>query len=80
MPWEVCISPGAHQYLFSTDGVTGKIYKMELSGMVLGYAQTSLGHGEDDTGDLLHAIACPSANVLYLGWASLWDVQKVTIH
>jgi DNA-binding beta-propeller fold protein YncE len=80
MPWEVCVSPGPHQYLFSTDGVTGKIYKMELSGKIVGYAQTSLGHGEDDTGDLLHAIACPSANVLYLGSASLWDVQKVTIH
>jgi DNA-binding beta-propeller fold protein YncE len=80
MPWEVCVSPGPHQYLFSTDGVTGKIYKMDLNGKVLGWAQTSLGHGEDDTGDLIHGIACPSANVVYLGSASMWDVQKVTIH
>jgi hypothetical protein len=80
MPWEVCISPGAPQYLFTADGSTGKIYKLSLDGKVLGWAQTSLGHGEDDTGDLIHAIACPSAKVLYLGSASMWDVQKITIN
>jgi hypothetical protein len=80
MPWEVCVSPGPTQYLFTGDGITGKIYKMNLDGKVLGWAQTSLGHGEDDTGDLVHAIACPSANLLYIGSASMWDVQKVTIH
>jgi DNA-binding beta-propeller fold protein YncE len=80
MPWEVCVSPGSPQYLFTGDGATGKIYKLSLNGKVLGWAQTSLGHGEDSTGDLVHAIACPSANVLYLGSASMWDVQKITIH
>lgn len=80
MPWEVCINPGSHQYLFTGDGTTGKIYKLSLSGNVLGWAQTSLGHGEDDTGDLIHALACPTANLLYLGSASMWDVQKVTLH
>jgi hypothetical protein len=80
MPWEVCVSPGSPQYLFTADGSTGKIYKLSLKGRVLGWAQTSLGHGEDSTGDLVHAIACPSAKTLYLGSASLWDVQKITIH
>ncbi|MGH9447611.1 MAG: peptidyl-alpha-hydroxyglycine alpha-amidating lyase family protein [Terriglobia bacterium] len=80
MPWEVCVSPGSPQYLFTADGSTGKIYKLSLNGEVLGWAQTSLGHGEDSTGDLIHAIACPSAKVLYLGSASLWDVQKITVH
>ena len=79
MPWEVCISPGSPQYLFTGDGITGKIYKLTLDGKVVGMAQTSLGHGEDDTGDLIHAIACPNARTLYLGSASLWDVQKITI-
>ena len=79
MPWEVCITPGSEQYLFTGDGTTGKLFKLSLSGKVLGWAQTSLGHGEDDTGDLIHAIACPSANLLYLGSASMLDVQKVTI-
>jgi len=80
MPWEVCVSPGPTQYLFTGDGITGKIFKLSLDGKVLGWAQTSLGHGEDDTGDLVHAIACPSANQLFVGSASMWDVQKVTIH
>lgn len=80
MPWDLCITSGSPQYLFTGDGTTGKIFKLSLDGKVLGWAQTGLGHGEDDTGDLVHAIACPSANVLYIGSASMWDVQKVTIH
>lgn len=79
MPWEVCVSPGSPQYLFTGDGTTGKIFKLNMDGKVLGWAQTSLGHGEDNTGDLIHAIACPSAKALYLGSASMWDVQKVII-
>ena len=78
-PWGICVSPGSPQYLFSADGTTGKMYKMDLSGRVLGWAQTSLGHGEDDTGRLVHEISCASSNVVYLGSAVLWNVQKVTI-
>ena len=41
-PWAICISPGAHQYLYSSnsnetnsmDG--GEIYRLELDGTVLG--------------------------------------------
>ncbi len=78
-PWALCITSGSPQYLFTGDGTTGKIYKLTLDGKVIGMAQTSLGHGEDDTGDLIHSIACPNPNTLYLGSASLWDVQKITI-
>ena len=41
-PWTVCISPGAHQYLFSSNsnGIgnfdNGEIYKMELDGKIVG--------------------------------------------
>ena len=80
VPWELCISPGSPQFLFSADGTTGKVYELTLSGKVVGMAQTSLGHGEDSTGDLVHAIACPDSRTLYLGSASLWDVQKIEIH
>lgn len=79
MPWELCISPGSPQYLFTGDGTNGKIYKLTLNGKVVGMGQTSLGHGEDDTGDLVHAIACPDSRTLYLGSASMWDVQRITI-
>jgi DNA-binding beta-propeller fold protein YncE len=74
-PWALCVSPS--QFLFSGDG-NGKLYKLSLDGKVLGWAQTDLEHGQ--AGDLIHSIACPSDNVLYLGSASMWDVQKITIH
>ncbi len=41
-PWAICISPGAHQYLFSSNSNppdsfdNGEIYKMELDGKLLG--------------------------------------------
>src|ERR1700733_7374351 len=46
-PWEVCVTPGPHQYLYSSNSnpdnnnaeiaaVTGDIYKMELDGTVVG--------------------------------------------
>jgi hypothetical protein len=79
VPWELCITPGPRQVLFTADGTTGKVYELTLDGKVIGMAQTSLGHGEDSTGDLVHAIACPDSRTLYLGSASLWDVQKITI-
>jgi hypothetical protein len=78
-PWGVCVSPGTPQYLFSGDGTTGKIYKMDMDGKLLGWAQTSLGQGEDDAGRLIHQIHCESANVIYKGSAILWQVEKITI-
>ena len=78
-PWSVCVTPGSPQYLFSGDGTTGRIYKMDLNGKLLGWAQTSLGRGEDDTGRLIHMLHCDSANVIYKGSAVLWNVEKITI-
>jgi hypothetical protein len=73
-PWAICVSPG--QFLFTGDG-NGKLYKLSLDGKVLGWAQTGVGKGQ--AGDLVHSIACPSDNVVYIGSASLWDAQKITI-
>jgi hypothetical protein len=78
-PWGICVTPGSPQYLFSGDGTTGKIYKLDMSGKVLGWAQTSLGQGEDDAGRLIHQIHCESPNVIYKGSAILWQVEKITI-
>ncbi len=36
-------------------------------------------HGAEDTGDLIHSMDCRSPNTVYIGSASMWDVQKVTI-
>ena len=75
-PWSVCTTPGPNQVLFSGDG-NGKIYKMDLDGKLLGWAQTSLGHGQ--SGCLIHEIHCESDTVIYKGDCSTWTVEKITI-
>jgi sugar lactone lactonase YvrE len=75
-PWSVCVSPGATQYLFSGDG-NGKLYKMDLNGKLLGWAQTSQGHGQ--AGCLIHELHCESDTVIYKGDCSTWTVEKITI-
>jgi hypothetical protein len=76
-PWSVCVSPGATQYLYSGDGFTGKIYKFDMSGKLLGWAQTSLGHGQNSC--LIHEIHCESDKVVYKGDCSTWTVEKISI-
>ena len=77
-PWTVCTTPPGPtpQYLFSGDG-NGKIYKLDLDGNLLGWAQTSRGHGQ--AGCLIHEIHCDSDTVIYKGDCSTWTVEKITI-
>jgi hypothetical protein len=75
-PWSMCMTPGPTQYLFSGDG-NGKIYKLDLNGNLLGWAQTGLGHGQ--SGCLVHELHCESENVIYKGDCSTWTVEKITI-
>jgi streptogramin lyase len=75
-PWSVCVSPGQTQYLFSGDG-NGKLYKVDLNGNLVGWAQTSEGHGQ--TGCLVHELHCESDTVIYKGDCSTWTVEKITI-
>ena len=75
-PWTVCTNPGPNQFLFSGDG-NGKIYKFSLDGKLQGWAQTSLGHGQN--GCLIHELHCESETVLYKGDCSTWTVEKITI-
>lgn len=75
-PWSVCVSPGPTQYLYSGDSA-GKIFKLDLNGTLIGWAQTSEGHGQ--TSCLVHELHCESENVLYKGDCSAWLVEKITI-
>src|SRR2546422_3349890 len=75
-PWSLCTSPGSTQYLFSGDG-NGKLYKADLNGNLLGWAQTSQGHGQ--SGCLIHELHCESENIIYKGDCSTWTVEKITI-
>jgi hypothetical protein len=74
---EVCTTKGQTPYLYSGDGNTGKIYKVDTDGKLLGWAQTSLGHGQSSC--LIHAIHCESETIIYKGDCSTWTVEKITV-
>jgi hypothetical protein len=87
-PWAVCISPGPHQYLFSSNSnpdnnnsqimaVTGEIYKMELDGTVLGkFGRPGKQLGEFST---VHEIDCRNPNELLVSEIIGWRVQKLVL-
>lgn len=77
-PWAICITPGSHQYLYSSDSdATGRIYKLDLEGNVLGYFG-SKGKRADQFG-WVHEISCPSENELYVGEILNWRVERLTL-
>jgi hypothetical protein len=84
-PWAVCITPGQHQYLYSSNstGTTdmnenGEIYKMELDGRILG----KFGKGGKQLKEFMavHELDCRNDNEVYAGEISNWRVQKLTLH
>lgn len=83
-PWAICISPGAHQYLFSSnsngtgDMENGEIYKMELDGKIIGKFG-SAGKLLKEFGSV-HEIDCRNPNELVVGEITNWRVQKLTLH
>ena len=83
-PWAVCISPGPHQYLFSSnsngtsDMENGEIYKMELDGKILGKFGTA-GKLLKEFGSV-HEIDCRNPNEILVGEITNWRVQKLTLH
>jgi hypothetical protein len=84
-PAAICISPGAHQYLYSSNSnppdnidVDGEIYKMELSGKIIGKFGKA-GKLPKEFG-AVNAISCRADNELYVGELGNWRVQKLTLH
>jgi hypothetical protein len=84
-PAAICISPGAHQYLFSSNSNAsndldhgGEIYKLELNGTVVGkFGQA--GKGPRDFGTVT-GIDCRNPNALYVAEFGNWRVTKVDLH
>jgi len=87
-PWAVCISPGPHQYLYSSNSnpdnnnsliaaQTGEIYKMELDGTVIG----KFGHAGKQLGEFstVHEIDCRNPNELLVSEIIAWRVQKLVL-
>jgi NHL repeat len=83
-PYAICITPGPHQYMYSsnsnpsTSRENGEIYKMELDGKILGKFGTA-GTQLKEFGTV-HEIDCRSENEVYVGEITNWRVQKLTLH
>lgn len=83
-PQAICISPGAHQYLFASNSnpvndidAGGEIYKLELSGTVVGkFGRAGRVLKEFNAAN---AIDCRSANQLYVAEMGNWRVQKINL-
>lgn len=83
-PRAICISPGAHPYLYSSNSNdpnsmdNGEIYKMELDGTVVGkFGRAGKLMKEFGT---VNEIDCRKANELVVGELTNWRVQKLTLH
>ena len=76
-PWAICITPGSTQFLYVSDAVPGRLYKLTLDGKVLG----TLGEAgrEPKQFGWIHQIACPSENELYVAELLNWRLQKLTL-
>jgi hypothetical protein len=77
-PWTICITPGPHQVLYTSDAYPGRVYKLSLDGKVLGVLGES-GKQLKQFG-WIHEIACPSENELYVAELLNWRVQKLILH
>jgi hypothetical protein len=88
-PWAVCVSPGPHQYLFSSNSwpdtndsrvapTSGEIYKMELDGTVVGkFGKAGKKLGQFST---VHEIDCRNPDQLLVSEITAWRVQKILLH
>jgi DNA-binding beta-propeller fold protein YncE len=84
-PAAICITPGSRQVLYSSSSnppenidVDGEIYKLDLSGKVLGkFGKAGKVAKEFGT---VNAIDCRSENDLYVAEIGNWRVQKLALH
>jgi outer membrane protein assembly factor BamB len=84
-PWAVCVTPGPHQYLYSSNSnpnnsnpeasaVTGEIYKMELDGTIIGkFGKAGKLPGQLST---VHEMDCRNDNEVTVAEITGWRVQR----
>jgi streptogramin lyase len=83
-PSALCITPGAHQFLYSSNSNdpetldNGEIYKLELDGRVVGKFGRA-GKLPKEFG-MVNSIDCRSENELLVGELTNWRVQKLALH
>jgi hypothetical protein len=86
--WSVCVSPGPHQYLFTSNSNpngngpgtwenTGEIYKMELDGTIVG----RFGHASKEFGgfQVVHMMDCRNPDQILVAEIESWRVQKLML-
>jgi DNA-binding beta-propeller fold protein YncE len=84
-PSAICITPGLHQYIYSSNSnppedidTGGEIYKLELDGRIVGkFGRAGKLPKEFGT---VNAIDCRSESELYVGEIGNWRVQKLALH
>jgi len=79
-PWAICVSaPNAQgqQFVYSSDALPGRVYKLTLDGKLVGMLGKS-GHQIKQFG-WIHEIACPSENEIYVAELLNWRVQKLIL-
>jgi hypothetical protein len=83
-PWAICISPGLHQYLYSSNSNppdsmdNGEVDKMELDGKILGkFGEAGKLPKEFGT---VNELDCRNPDVLFAGELTNWRVQRLTLH
>jgi hypothetical protein len=84
-PVAICITPGPHQILYSSNSNPandldhgGEIYKLDLNGAVLGHFGKA-GKLPKEFGTVT-GLDCRGGNTLYVAEAGNWRVQKVELH
>jgi NHL repeat len=77
-PWTICITPPPNQVLYTSDAYPGRVYKLSLTGKVLGMLGQS-GKQLKQFG-WIHEIACPSENEIFVAELLNWRVQKLILH
>jgi hypothetical protein len=84
VPSALCITPGPHQYLYSSNSNdpetldNGEIYKLELDGRIVGKFGRA-GKLPKEFG-MVNSLDCRTENDLLVGELTNWRVQKVTLH
>jgi DNA-binding beta-propeller fold protein YncE len=83
-PWAICITPGPHQYLYTSNSNgtanfdNGEIYKLELDGTIVG--RFGKAGKQLKQFSSTHEIDCRNENELLVGEITNWRVQKLTLH
>jgi DNA-binding beta-propeller fold protein YncE len=82
-PLAICISPGAHQYLYASNSNEsnsmegGEIYRLELDGTALGHFGAA-GKLPKEFGTV-NSIDCRNPNELIVGEIANWRVQRIRL-